>query len=154
VGRHSLISGHVDVIEDYAHHPSELSATMSAARSGWPGRRIVAVFQPHRFTRTHDQFEEFARVLSDVDALVITDIYAAGEEPLPGISSTALCKAIRARGKVVPVLIHDVLELPAELPALLRNDDLVLLLGAGNIGQVARQVREHGFKLPGVRDAG
>lgn len=154
VGHLATGTGHVDVIEDYAHHPSELSATMAAARGGWPGRRLVAVFQPHRYSRTHDQFEEFARVLSEVDALVITDIYAAGEEPLPGISSMALCKAIRARGKVVPVLVHDVLDLPAELPALLRDDDLVLLLGAGSIGQVANQLRESGFVQPEVRDAG
>lgn len=154
VGHLGVGAGYVDVIEDYAHHPSELTATMAAARGGWPGRRVVAVFQPHRYSRTHDQFEEFARVLSDADVLVITDIYAAGEEPLPGISSTALCKAVRARGKVVPVLVHDVLDLPAELPALLRDDDLVLLLGAGNIGQVANQLRETGFKQPEVRDAG
>ena len=93
-------------------------------------------------------------MLSDADALVITDIYAAGEEPLPGVNSTELCKAIRTRGKVMPVLIHDVFDLPAELPALLNDGDLVLLLGAGNIGQLAKQLRKQGFKVPGVRDAG
>jgi UDP-N-acetylmuramate--alanine ligase len=150
----AISAGNVDIIEDYGHHPSELRATISAARSGWPDRRIVAVFQPHRYTRTHDQFEEFANVLSAADALVITDIYAAGEEPLEGISSTTLCQAIRARGKTIPVLIHDVMKLPAELPAVLRDNDLVLLLGAGSIGQVAKKIRAHGLSLPGVRDAG
>jgi UDP-N-acetylmuramate--alanine ligase len=154
VGRVAITAGNVDIIEDYGHHPSELSATISAARSGWPDRRIVAVFQPHRYTRTYDQFEEFANVLSVADALVITDIYAAGEEPLEGISSTTLCQAIRARGKTIPVLIHDVMKLPSELPALLRDNDLVLLLGAGSIGQVAKRIRAHGLSLPGVRDAG
>ena len=127
---------------------------MAAARAGWPGRRIVCVFQPHRYSRTNDQFEEFARVLSHADALVITDIYSAGEEPLPGVNSTTLCQAIRARGRVVPVLVHDVMELPTELPALLRDGDLVLLLGAGNIGQVAKQLRHRGFELPEVHGAG
>lgn len=154
VGRFAVKAGYVDVVEDYGHHPSELSATIEAARNGWPGRRIVAVFQPHRYSRTHDQFEEFAQVLSGVDALVITDIYPAGEQPLPGISSTELCKAVRARGRVIPVLVHDVMQLPAELPALLDDNDFVLLLGAGDIGQVAREIRDHGFVLPGVRDAG
>ena len=153
VGHLSTGAGHADVIEDYGHHPSELSATMAAARAGWPGRRIVCVFQPHRYSRTNDQFEEFARVLSDADALVITDIYSAGEEPLPGVNSTTLCQAIRARGRVVPVLVHDVMELPTELPALLHDGDLVLLLGAGNIGQVAKQLRHRGFELPEVHGA-
>ncbi len=153
VGKFAIAAGHVDIIEDYGHHPSELKATITAARNGWPERRIVAVFQPHRYSRTHDQFEEFANVLSSADALVITDIYPAGEEPLPGISSAALCQAIRARGKVIPILVHDVLQLPDELPALLHDNDLVLLLGAGNIGQVAKDIGAHGFAPQGVRDA-
>jgi UDP-N-acetylmuramate--alanine ligase len=133
------------VIEDYGHHPSELSATIKAARNGWPERRIVTVFQPHRFSRTSDLFDEFSQVLADSDALVLTDIYPAGERPIDGIDSGALCQSVRARGRVNPVLISDVSDLQQELPLMLEDGDLVLLLGAGNIGQVAQEIREQGF---------
>jgi len=145
VGRLSVPAGAVRVVEDYGHHPSELNAVISAARSGWPGRRIVVVFQPHRYTRTRDLFDEFAQVLGGADAVVLTDVYAAGEDPIDGIDSGALCQSIRARGRVNPVLVSNVFDLPRELPAMLEDDDLVLLLGAGNIGQVAQGLREHGF---------
>ncbi len=135
----------VTVIEDYGHHPSELAVTMSAARNGWPDRRIVTVFQPHRFSRTNDLFDEFSQVLADSDVLVLTDIYAAGEKPIDGIDSGALCQSIRARGRVNPVLISNVSDLPQELPSMLEDGDLVLLLGAGNIGQIAQEIREKGF---------
>jgi UDP-N-acetylmuramate--alanine ligase len=135
----------VAVVEDYGHHPSELDATITAARNGWPDNRIVTVFQPHRFTRTRDLFDEFSQVLAASDAVVLTDIYPAGEEAIDGIDSGALCQSIRARGRVNPVLISDVHDLPSELPSMLEDDDLVLLLGAGNIGQIAQKIREQGF---------
>ena len=135
----------VTVIEDYGHHPSELAVTISAARNGWPGRRIVTVFQPHRFSRTNDLFDEFSQVLADSDVLVLTDIYAAGEKPIDGVDSGALCQSIRARGRVNPVLISNVSDLPQELPSMLEEGDLVLLLGAGNIGHIAQEIREKGF---------
>ena len=103
------------------------------------------VFQPHRYTRTRDLFDEFSQVLASADMLVLTDIYPAGEEPIDGISSGALCQTIRARGRVNPVLISDVRDLPDELPAMLEGSDLVLLLGAGNIGHMAQQFREYGL---------
>jgi UDP-N-acetylmuramate--alanine ligase len=137
--------GDVMVIEDYGHHPSELRATLNAARNGWPGRRIVAVFQPHRYTRTRDLFDDFGNVLSEADCVVLTDVYSAGEAAIDGIDSRAMCHSIRARGKVDPILIPDVADIAAELPSMLRPGDLVLLLGAGNIGHVAEQIREHGF---------
>jgi len=145
VGQFAIGDGEVLVIEDYGHHPSELNATMTAARDGWGERRIVVVFQPHRFTRTRDLFDEFSQVLATADAVVLTDIYAAGEEPIDGIDSGALCQSIRARGRVNPVLISNVLDIPRELPAMLEDGDLVLLLGAGNIGAVAQGIRERGF---------
>lgn len=145
VGEFALPNGGALVVEDYGHHPSELDATISAARSGWPEKRIVAVFQPHRYTRTRDLFDEFSQVLANADAVVLTDIYPAGEEPIDGIDSGALCQSIRARGRVNPVLISDVFDLPGDLPAMLEDDDLVLLLGAGNIGTVAQSLREDGF---------
>lgn len=145
VGTFDCQDGHFEVIEDYGHHPSELEATMQAARDGWPQSRLVVVFQPHRFTRTRDLFDEFSEVLGAADAVVMTDIYPAGEEAIDGIHSGALCQSIRARGRVNPVLVSDVNELPEELPAMLEAGDLVLLLGAGSIGQVASALREQGF---------
>ena len=128
-------------IEDYGHHPTELAATLSAARLGWPKRRIVAVFQPHRYSRTRDLFDDFSRVLSDADSLVLTDIYAAGEAPIPGVESSALCHSIRIRGKVDPILVHDIGDVLGELPGIIQDGDLVLLLGAGSIEQLAQEVK-------------
>ena len=147
VGQFALPKGEVMVVEDYGHHPSELSATIAAARAGWPECRIVVVFQPHRYSRTRDLFDEFSQVLASGDAVVLTDVYAAGEEPIDGIDSGALCQSIRARGRVNPVLVSNVNDLPRALPAMLEDGDLVLLLGAGNIGQVAQGIRERGFAV-------
>ncbi len=145
VGHFEISSGSVMVIEDYGHHPTELTATITAARSGWPDKRIVSVFQPHRYSRTHALFDEFSQALADSDMVVLTDIYPAGEEAIDGVDSGALCQSIRARGRVNPVLISNVLDLPRELPSMLEDGDLVLLFGAGNIGQVAQEIRENGF---------
>jgi len=147
IGELSIGQGKVRAIEDYGHHPSELEATISAARDGWPDNRVIAVFQPHRYTRTADLFDEFSRVLSSADLVVLTDIYAAGETSIAGIDSAALCSSIRARGKLNPVLIGDVQTLAESLPPLLRDGDLVLFMGAGSIGNVAQDLRESGFKL-------
>jgi UDP-N-acetylmuramate--alanine ligase len=150
VGRLSVGSKGADrvtVVEDYGHHPTEIDATIAAARRGWPGVRLVVVFQPHRYSRTRALFDEFSEVLSGCDALVLTDIYPGGEAPIDGVDSGALCQSIRARGAVDPILISDVFNLPSRLPAILESGDLVLLLGAGNIGQVAQQLRETGFDL-------
>jgi len=147
VGTFDLPQGEVLVIEDYGHHPSELRATLTAARNGWPDKRLVVVFQPHRFSRTHDLFDDFVQVLSEADCVVLTDIYAAGELPIEGIDSRTLCQSIRKRGKVDPVLIPEVTKIPSELPLILQANDLVLLLGAGNIGHMAEQIRDSGFVL-------
>ena len=147
IGKLSFGSGTVRAIEDYGHHPSELEATITAAREGWPDKRVIAVFQPHRYTRTLCLFDEFSRVLSTADVVVLTDIYSAGEESIEGIDSAALCHSIRARGEVDPILIGDVSMITVSLPALLKDGDLVLLMGAGSIGQVAQNLRESGFML-------
>ena len=147
IGELKIGDGTVRAIEDYGHHPSELEATITAAREGWPDNRVIAVFQPHRYTRTADLVDEFSRVLAGADLAVLTDIYAAGEDAIDGIDSAALCSSIRARGRLNPVLIGDVEALSETLPALLRDGDLVLFMGAGSIGNVAQDLRESGFKL-------
>ena len=147
VGELPFSGGVVQAIEDYGHHPSEIEATITAAREGWPEKRIIAVFQPHRYTRTFRLFDEFSRVLSTADVVVLTDIYSAGETSIEGVDSAALCNSIRARGEVDPILIPDVSQLTVSLPALLKDGDLVLLMGAGNIGQVAQDLRDDGFRM-------
>lgn len=129
-------------IEDYGHHPTEIEATMAAAREGWPERRLVVVFQPHRFSRTRDLFDDFSRVLSAADAVVMSDVYAAGEAPIEGVDSRALCQSIRVRGKVDPVLVPRAEDLFDSLSDLVEEGDLVLLMGAGSIDQVAQQWRD------------
>jgi UDP-N-acetylmuramate--alanine ligase len=109
-----------------------------AARLGWPERRLVAAFQPHRYSRTRDLLDDFAAVLSEVDALVLTEVYPAGEAPIVGADSKSLARAIRARGRIDPVLVAHPSDLPDVLPDVLRDGDLLLLLGAGDIGQVSR----------------
>jgi len=125
------------LVDDYGHHPREVAATVDAARQAWPGRRLVLVFQPHRFTRTQDLFEDFVQVLSDADVLVLCEVYPAGEAPLPGADGRTLSRAIRARGQVDPVLARDLSEVPRLLGALLEDGDLVLTMGAGDIGALA-----------------
>jgi UDP-N-acetylmuramate--alanine ligase len=147
IGELSIGKGRVRAIEDYGHHPSEIEATILAAREGWPDKRIVAVFEPHRHTRTARLFDEFSRVLSSADVVILTDIYAAGEQSIEGIDSAALCQSIRVRGKVEPVLIPDVRDLTLSLPAILKDGDLVLLMGAGDIEHVAQELRETGFDM-------
>ncbi len=128
--------------EDYGHHPTELDAVLQAARAGWPERRIVLVFQPHRFTRTRDQFDAFARVLGDVDELVLTDVYAAGEAPIPGIDSDALARAISQRGGATIHRVGPVDEVVVLLDNLLDDGDLLLLMGAGDVGRLGASLRD------------
>ena len=137
-----LTQGIVTLVDDYAHHPTEVAATWSASKNAWADKRIVVVFQPHRYTRTRDLFDDFSQVLAECDVLVITEIYAAGEEPITGADGRALCAAIRARGKVNPIFIEDVEQLGNDLPAILQDGDLVLTMGAGSIGRVASQLKE------------
>jgi len=134
--------GTVTLVDDYAHHPTEVAATLRAAKNAWPEKRLVAVFQPHRYTRTRDLFEDFSQVLAECDVLILTEIYAAGEEPIVGADGRALCAAIRARGKVNPVFIEDVELLGSDLQSILKDGDLVLTMGAGSIGRVASQLKE------------
>jgi UDP-N-acetylmuramate--alanine ligase len=133
-------AGRITLVDDYGHHPTEVAATVEAARQGWPGRRVVLVFQPHRYTRTRDLLDEFAQVLADSDALVVAEVYPAGEAPIPGADGKALCRAIRTRGRVEPVLLKSLDEMPAALAGIVRDGDVVLTMGAGQIGATAREL--------------
>lgn len=141
-GEVNTARGKVLVLDDYGHHPVEIRATLAAVREGWPERRLVVAFQPHRYTRTHDLFEDFSEVLSSVDALLITEIYPAGEEPITGADARALARSIRNRGKVDPVFVAAVTDLPDALAGVVDDGDLVLTLGAGDIGSVAATLPE------------
>ncbi|MEE4377351.1 MAG: UDP-N-acetylmuramate--L-alanine ligase [Candidatus Competibacteraceae bacterium] len=141
--------GAVTLIDDYGHHPRELAAVLQAIRAGWPDRRLVLAFQPHRYSRTRDLFDDFAQVLSTVDVLILTEVYAAGEAPLAGADGRTLSRAIRVRGKVDPVFLELVTELPQILPNVLEDGDLLLLMGAGNIGAVAAQLGHQGLGISG-----
>lgn len=128
--------GHFTLVDDYGHHPVEMAATLDAARGAYPGRRIVLAFQPHRYTRTRDCFEDFVRVLSGADAVVLTEVYAAGEAPIVAADGRALARALRVAGKVEPVFVEDIGDLPQTLLDTVRDGDVVLGMGAGSIGQL------------------
>jgi UDP-N-acetylmuramate--alanine ligase len=132
--------GAFTLIDDYGHHPVEMAATLAAARESFPGRRVVLAFQPHRYTRTRDLFEDFVRVLSTVDALVLADVYPAGETPLVAADGRALARAIRVVGRVEPVFVENVDEMAPAIRALARDGDVVLTMGAGSIGHVPGQL--------------
>jgi UDP-N-acetylmuramate--alanine ligase len=132
--------GTFTLIDDYGHHPVEMAATLAAARDSFPGRRVVLAFQPHRFTRTRDLFEDFVRVLSSADALVLADVYSAGESPLVAADGRALARAVRVAGRVEPVFVESIGEMPDAIRAIARDGDVVLTMGAGSIGQVAPQL--------------
>jgi UDP-N-acetylmuramate--alanine ligase len=144
-------AGLVTFVDDYGHHPTELAATIAAARDAWPGRRLVVCFQPHRYTRTLALLDDFAQVLSTVDALILTNVYSAGETPLAGADGKSLARAVRVRGAVEPIFIEDLAELPVALAPILKADDVVLTLGAGSIGGVAQTLpRALAARSPGA----
>ncbi len=132
------------LIDDYGHHPVEMQATLNAARGAFPGRRLVLAFQPHRYTRTRDLFEDFVRVLSQADAVLLTEIYAASEAPIVAADGRALARALRVAGKVEPVFVENVNDLAAMLADFIRDGDVVLTMGAGSIGQVPARLAEMG----------
>jgi UDP-N-acetylmuramate--alanine ligase len=133
-------NGRFTLIDDYGHHPAEMAATIAAARGSFPGRRLLLAFQPHRYTRTRDLFEDFVAVLSTVDVLLLTEVYPAGETPIVAADGRALARALRIGGKVEPVYIDDVGDVAAAVRAIARDGDVVLTMGAGSIGQVAPSI--------------
>ena len=130
------------MIDDYGHHPVELKTTLAAARAAFPGRRLVLAFQPHRYTRTRDLFEDFASVLSEVDLLLLAEVYAAGEPPIIAADSRALARAIRLRGRVEPLFVEDIEQMPSQVLQLVQNGDVVMTMGAGSIGATAQRIAQ------------
>ena len=132
--------GAFTLIDDYGHHPAEMAATLAAARGAFDGRRLVLAFQPHRFTRTRDLFEDFVKVLSTADAVVLADVYAAGEAPIVAADGRSLARAVRVAGKVEPVFVEDISEMPDAIRRVARDGDVVVTMGAGSIGNVPAQL--------------
>lgn len=135
------------LVDDYGHHPAEVEATIKAARGAFPGRRLVVVFQPHRYTRTRDVFEDFTRVLSQADVLLLTEVYPAGEDPIVAADSKSLARSIRVLGKVEPIYIEEVDDLPPAILNAVQDGDVVLVMGAGSVAKVAPHIAQMGNKL-------
>jgi len=140
IGDIATRAGRVTLVDDYGHHPTEIEATIEAARQAWPGRRLVLAFQPHRYTRTHDLIDDFGRALSAADALLVTEVYAAGEPAIANADGRAICRAVRGRGRLEPVFVEDVRELGTALAGVIADRDVVLTMGAGSIGAVAHEL--------------
>jgi UDP-N-acetylmuramate--alanine ligase len=140
IGDADIAVGRVTIIDDYGHHPTEVAATLEAVRQGYPGRRVVLTFQPHRYTRTRDLIDDFGRVLSLADVLLVTEVYAAGETPIAGADGRAICRAVRGRGKLEPLFLEKVEELPEALRGLVKGGDVIVAMGAGSISAVAHRL--------------
>lgn len=143
LGAFKTSKGDVCLVDDYGHHPTEVKATIAAARANWPDNRLVMVYQPHRYTRTRDLYEDFVEVLSSVDVLLLLDVYAASEQPIEGADSKSLCRSIRQRGQIEPIYVGDKDALPSILANIMQNGDIVMTQGAGNIGQIAKLLAKH-----------
>jgi UDP-N-acetylmuramate--alanine ligase len=137
--------GKVMLVDDYGHHPTEVAANIRAIRDGWPERRLVMIYQPHRFSRTHDLYEDFVDVLSEVDFLLLLEVYSAGEKPIRGADSKSLCRSIRQRGQLDPVLVKQTSELKRILDEVLQDGDILVTQGAGNIGMLSKQLAAEGL---------
>jgi len=150
VGRRFQVQGEFDVsdgkvlmIDDYGHHPREVEVTIDAIRSNFPERRLVAMFQPHRYSRTRDLYEDFVSVLSRVDVLLLLDVYPAGEDVIAGADGRSLCRSIRQRGRVDPIFIEDKADISTILRDVLKDNDLFLTQGAGDVGVLSAQLAAH-----------
>ena len=141
LGEIQWAGGRAALVDDYGHHPTEVAATLDAVRQGWPSRRLVLAFQPHRYTRTRDLLDDFGRVLGECDVLLVTEVYGAGEAPIAGADGRAICRAVRSRGLMEPVFVERVDELAESLRGVLRDGDVVLTMGAGNIGAVSHELK-------------
>ena len=139
-------SGTATLVDDYGHHPTELKATIDAVRDGWPEKRLVMVFQPHRYSRTRDMYEDFVQILSEVDLLIMLDVYAAGEDPIVGAGSKNLCNSIRQRGAIDPIYVENMEEIPNLVAGLVQADDIVLTQGAGSVSKLVAMLKDSQLK--------
>ncbi|MDB2410149.1 UDP-N-acetylmuramate--L-alanine ligase [Pseudomonadales bacterium] len=144
-GQLAIRQGEVTLVDDYGHHPTEVAATIAAARESWPDKRLVMIYQPHRYSRTHDLYDDFVRVLSTVDVLVLLDVYAAGEEIIAGADSRSLSGSIRQRGKVDPLYVEGRTELFDMLEGLLEANDILITQGAGDVGKLSKEITSYQF---------
>ena len=142
IGEYPVTGGDAMLVDDYGHHPTEVKATIQAVRDGWPEKRLVMVFQPHRYTRTRDLYEDFVQVLAEVDVLLVLDVYSAGEEPIPGAGSKNLCGSIRQRGGIDPIYVESIEEVPYLLGELVRGDDFVMTQGAGSVSKLVAMLAD------------
>jgi UDP-N-acetylmuramate--alanine ligase len=145
-GEMAMDEGSFMLVDDYGHHPTEVAATIAATRQAWPDRRLVMLYQPHRFTRTKDLYEDFVKVLSSVDKLLLLDVYSAGEEAIPGADSRSLCRSIRLQGGMEPIFVGSPEAAASILKANLNSDDVLLTQGAGNIGALAQQLAAENWR--------
>lgn len=146
-GEYPLAEGTAMLVDDYGHHPREVMATIQSVRSGWPQRRLVMIYQPHRYTRTRDLFEDFVDVLSQVDQLIVLEVYSAGEQSIVGADSRSLCRSIRNRGGVDPIFVESIDHVPNALQPLLKAGDIVITQGAGNVSLLTRRLADSGLKV-------
>lgn len=144
-GEFPIAEGKIMLLDDYGHHPSEVRATVAALRAGWPESRLVMIYQPHRYSRTKDLYDDFVKVLSDVDVLLMLDVYSAGEEAIAGADSRSLCRSIRLRGKIDPIFVQSEEDVRDALKDLVRDGDIVITQGAGSVGALARTLAAQGF---------
>ena len=142
IGEYPVTGGDAMLVDDYGHHPTEVKATIQAIRDGWPEKRLVMVFQPHRYTRTRDLYEDFVQVLVEVDVLLVLDVYSAGEEPISGAGSKNLCGSIRQRGGIDPIYVESIEEVPYLLGELVRGDDFVMTQGAGSVSKLVAMLAD------------
>lgn len=147
-GDYEVNQGSVMLVDDYGHHPREVEATVKAIDKGWSDRRLVMLYQPHRYSRTRDLYEDFVEVLSEVDVLLLMDVYSAGEEPIPGADARSLCRSIRQRGKVDPIFIKDKDSIYEVLGKVLKDNDILLTQGAGNVGAIAAELAQNKLLRP------
>lgn len=145
LGELAFPAGAALLVDDYGHHPTEVKATLDSARQAWPEQRVVMVYQPHRYTRTRDLYEDFVAVLSRCDVLVLLDVYAAGEDPIPGADSRSLTRSIRQRGQVEPIFAERIEDVPQLLCALVSEGDVVITQGAGNVARLAQDLSSMNF---------